>query len=185
MREAFAGGLADARMQLAAARTRAPDAAHLFGARERVGSDITLRALGAMSGLYGDSREEALYPLYREDARGDVLDGSRRAYRLRFAPEGLPPVDGFWSVTLYALPDQMPVANPLRRHAIGSAALPGLVRDADGGVTIDIQAEASDATRRANWLPAPEGPFLLSLRLYWPKEAALAGEWKPPPLERQ
>jgi hypothetical protein len=185
MREAFAGGLADARMQLEAARARAPDASRLFGARERIGADTTLRALGAMAGLYGDSREEALYPLYVEDARGDALDGSRRDYRLRFAPDGLPPVDGFWSLTLYALPDQMPFANPLRRHAIGSPALPGLVRDADGGVTIDIQAQAPDAVRRANWLPAPEGPFLLALRLYWPKEAALAGEWKPPALERR
>ena len=185
MREAFAGGLADARTQLAASRTRAPDASLLFGARERVGSDITLRALGAMAGLYGDSREEALYPIYREDARGDALDGSRRAYRLRFAPDGLPPVDGFWSIALYALPDQMPFANSLRRNAIGSVALPSLVRDADGGVTLDIQAEGLDATRQANWLPAPEGPFLLSLRLYWPKETALSGEWKPPPLERR
>jgi hypothetical protein len=185
VREAFAGGLADARMQLAAAGARAPDASRLFGPRERIGSDTTLRALGAMAGLYGDSREEALYPLYAEDARGDALDGSRRGYRLRFAPDGLPPVDGFWSLTLYALPDQMPFANPLRRHAIGSAALPGLVRDADGGVTIDIQTEAPEATRRANWLPAPDGPFLLALRLYWPQEAALSGEWKPPPLERR
>jgi hypothetical protein len=185
MREAFAGGLADARMQLEAARTRAPEASRLFGPRERVGPETTLRAVGAMAGLYGDSREEALSALYLEDARGDALDGSRRSYRLRFAPDGLPPVDGFWSLTLYALPDRMPFANPLRRHAIGSAALPGLVRDADGGVTIDLQAQRPDATRLANWLPAPEGPFLLALRLYWPQEPALAGNWRPPPLERR
>jgi hypothetical protein len=185
MREAFAGGLADARMQIEARRVRGVDPSQLFGPRERVGSDTTLRALGAMAGLYGDSREEALYPLYLEDVRGEALDGSRQGYRLRFAPDGAPPVDGFWSLTLYALPDQMPFANPLRRHVLGSAALPGLVRDADGGITIDIQAQAPEPARQANWLPAPEGPFMLALRLYWPKEAALTGEWKPPQIERR
>src|SRR4029453_6000745 len=96
---------------------------------------------GAVLGIYGNSKEEALYPAYAVDAAGTPLDGAAR-YPLRFAPGGLPPVRAFWSVTMYALPSRLLVANPLGRYLINSAMLPSLKRDADGGVTIYVQHDS-------------------------------------------
>jgi hypothetical protein len=184
LRQAFTGGLRDAHTQLEARAALASRPGQMFGTREFFNGDYALRALGAKAGLYGSSREEALYPLYLADAQGEALDGRRRRYLLRFDPGGLPPVNAFWSLTLYDLPGQRLVPNPLNRHAIGSRALRDLKFDADGGLTIHIQAEPPGPEREVNWLPAPDGPFMLSMRLYWPKEQVLRGEWKPPAVQR-
>jgi hypothetical protein len=103
---------------------------------------------------------------------------------LRFPAGSLPPVDAFWSLTLYRLPGQLLTANPLARYRIDSAMLPDLKRDADGGLTIHVQYESPGAARESNWLPAPDGPFMLSLRLYLPKSEALDGRWSPPPVRK-
>jgi hypothetical protein len=183
-RDAFAAGMRDAQAQLEAMRSRPIDPARMFGARERFAGDYGLRAVGAMAGLYGDSSEEVLSVMYLEDSRGEALDATQRDYRLHFGPGHLPPVNGFWSLTLYDASGQLPSANPLGRRAIRSRDLANLRQDTDGGVTIDLQADSPGTSRESNWLPAPEGPFLLSMRLYWPKQSAIAGEWKPPLVQR-
>jgi hypothetical protein len=94
----------------------------------------------------------------------------------------LPPVTAFWSLTLYELPSSLLSANPLNRHLINSPMLPQLRRDADGGVSLYVQHDTPGADREANWLPAPNGPFFMVLRLYWPQPDALDGQWKAPPL---
>ena len=111
------------------------------------------------------------------------LDGANR-YTLRFAPGQLPPVNAFWSLTMYELPASLLYANPLNRYLINSPMLPSLKRDADGGITLYVQNESPGADKEANWLPAPKGPFFAVMRLYWPKPAALNGKWKAPPLQR-
>jgi hypothetical protein len=96
----------------------------------------------------------------------------------------LPPVNAFWSLTMYDLPSRLLVANPLNRYLINSPMLPDLKRDPDGGVTLYIQHDSPGKDKESNWLPAPSGPFLMFLRLFWPKPEALDGKWKQPPLQR-
>ena len=111
------------------------------------------------------------------------LDGVNR-YIIRFAPDQLPPVNAFWSLTMYDFPAQLMVANPLNRYLLNTPMLPQFKKDADGGFTLYFQNETPGADKEANWLPAPKGPFLLVMRLYWPKEEALTGKWKQPLLKR-
>jgi hypothetical protein len=85
---------------------------------------------------------------------------------------------------MYELPASLLYANPVNRYLINSPMLPNLKRDADGGITLYIQQESPGADKEVNWLPAPSGPFLAIMRLYWPKQEALDGTWKQPPLER-
>jgi hypothetical protein len=124
------------------------------------------RWLGTI-GIYGNSKQEAIYPVYRIDADGQKLSGANR-YSIRFAPGELPPVHAFWSLTMYELPQSLLVANPINRYLINSPMLPRLQKDADGGLTLLIQNESPGKDKEANWLPAPEGPFAMYMRLYWP-----------------
>jgi hypothetical protein len=155
--------------------------ADAFGTREFLNGDTLARFSGAVLGIYGNSKDEAIYPVYFVDSAKKPLSGAN-AYELRFAPGDLPPVNAFWSLTLYELPSSLLSANPLNRYLINSAMLPGLKRDDDGGVTLAIQHADPGAGEQANWLPAPTGPFFVVMRLYWPKADALDGRWKAPPL---
>ncbi|HEY0981748.1 MAG TPA: DUF1254 domain-containing protein [Schlesneria sp.] len=159
-------------------------AADGFGTREFLKNNYLSRMSSAVLGIYGNSKEEALYPAYFVDAGGNKLDASKHRYALRFAPGELPPVNAFWSLTMYSLPKSLLVANPLKRYLINSPMLPDLKRDADGGVTLYLQHDSPGNEKESNWLPAPDGEFFSILRLYWPKEEALAGRWKQPPLQR-
>ena len=125
-----------------------------------------------------------MYPVYMVDQRGQNLDAVQNRYTLRFPPGQLPPVNAFWSLTMYALPSGLLVANPLHRYLVNSPMLPDLKRDADGGLTLYIQHDSPGADKESNWLPAPSGPFLMFLRLFSPKPEALDGKWKQPSLQR-
>lgn len=188
MRDAIAGGMEDAwrqcdafaRNEMATGKVTSGD---VFGTREYLKNNYLYRMAAAVLGIYGNSKEEALYPMYRVDAAGKPLDAARNRYVLHFQPGQLPPVNAFWSLTLYELPSSLLSANPLNRYLINSPMLPRLKRDADGGLTLHIQSESPGADRESNWLPAPKGPFWCVLRLYWPKDEACTGKWKQPPLE--
>jgi hypothetical protein len=142
------------------------------------------RMAAAKLGIYGNTKEEAMYPLYPVDATGQPLDGSKGSYTLRFAPGQLPPVNAFWSLTMYTMPASLLYANPLNRYLINSPMLPSLKKDADGGITLYVQHDSPGKDKESNWLPAPAGPFLLALRLYLPKADATEGRWKQPPLQK-
>jgi len=135
-----------------------------------------LRALTAKNGLGANVPAEAVYAIARVDAAGQTLSGAH-AYRLSFAAGQLPPVDAFWSLTLYGT-DLFLVANPINRYAITDRTA-GLQRTANGGLDIYIQHEAP-AGHEANWLPAPAGEFLLVLRAYNPKPPILDGSYTIP-----
>jgi hypothetical protein len=94
----------------------------------------------------------------------------------------LPPVNAFWSLTMYEMPASLLTANPLNRYLINSVMLPDLKKDADGGITLYLQKDSPGQDKESNWLPAPNGPFTSILRLYWPRQEALDGTWKQPPL---
>ena len=155
----------------------------LFGTREFLKNNYLYRMVAAVLGIYGNSKQEAMYPIYSVDADGKKLDGANR-YSLRFAPGQLPPVNAFWSLTMYELPSSLLSANPLNRYLLNSPMLSQFKRDADGGLTLLIQNESPDKGMEANWLPAPKGPFFMAMRLYWPKADALEGKWTAPPLQR-
>jgi hypothetical protein len=137
----------------------------------------------AVLGIYGNSEHEALYPMYLVDAAKQKMTGANR-YTLRFAPDKLPPVHAFWSLTKYEMPQSLLVANPIDRYLINSPMLPELKRDADGGITLYIQNESPGKDKESNWLPAPKGPFVMAMRLYWPKEEAVDGKWTAPPAKK-
>jgi hypothetical protein len=186
-RRAMEQGMADAWAEFGVLKGRV-DAGELtsgdvFGTREFLKNNYLYRMAGAVLGIYGNSKEEAIYPAYTVDADGRRLDGAQR-YTLRFGPGELPPVRAFWSLTMYRLPESLLVANPLDRYLLNSPMLPGFARDADGGITFHVQRESPGAEREANWLPAPAGPFVVFMRLYWPKPEALDGTWARPKMER-
>lgn len=156
----------------------------LFGTREFLKNDYVARAVGTQVGIGANSREEALYPLYERDAANQPLDGSHGRYILRFAGGKFPPVNAFWSLTMYDLPNQLLVTNPLNRYLINTPMLPDLKMDADGGLTIYIQHDSPGDDKKSNWLPAPNGPFMMAMRYYWPKPELLAGDWKSPMVEK-
>jgi hypothetical protein len=151
----------------------------LYGTREYLKNNYLYRMVAFVIGNYGNSKEEAMYPMYTSDSEGQALVGANR-YTLRFAPGQLPPVNAFWSLTMYGLPENLLVANPLNRYLINSPMLPQLKHDVDGGLTLLVQNESPGKDKEANWLPAPKGPFLMALRLYWPKEEAIDGRWTEP-----
>jgi hypothetical protein len=189
MKSALEQGMADAQkayedFKKAEVDTGKVTSGDLFGTREYLKNNYLYRMAGAILGIYGNSKAEAMYPLYTVDAAGEKLDASKHRYTLRFEPDKFPPVDAFWSVTMYDLPASLLVANPLNRYLINQPMLPQLAKDADGGVTIYIQHESPGTDKEANWLPAPTGPFWMVLRLYRPQEEAQNGTWTAPPLTR-
>jgi hypothetical protein len=134
------------------------------------------RAIVTQLGLGANLPEDAVYPLNLADEAGKPLDGANK-YAIRFAKDETPPVDAFWSITLYD-PEGFQVANSINRFAV-SSWMP-FKRDADGSLTLYIQNESPGSDRESNWLPAPKGPFNLTMRLYAPRSEALTGLWNPP-----
>jgi hypothetical protein len=152
----------------------------LFGTRQFLKNDYMRRMTGAVIGIYGNTKQEAMYPVYFVDSAGGKLDGARSRYTLRFARGQLPPVDAFWSLTMYELPSSLLSANPIGRYLLNSPMLPAMKRDPDGGLTLIVQHDSPRKDLESNWLPAPDGPFWMVLRLYRPKAAALERTWKEP-----
>jgi len=159
-----------------------------FGNREFYNGDWLLRAAAAKAGIYGNDAVEAMYPMSREDVTGETLDGSKHNYTLTFPAGQLPPVNAFWSVTMYDGKSQLLIQNPINRYLINSPMLPAMKKNDDGSLTIYIQKDNPGADKESNWLPAPNGPIYLVMRLYWPKTEAPSilppgeGTWKPPGL---
>lgn len=187
-RSAMEQGMADAWAEFATFKQEQVDtkkvaAADIFGTRGFLANNYLYRMAAGVLGLYGNSRDEAMYPLYAVDSDGQPLTGAHR-YVLRFAPGQLPPVHAFWSLTMYELPESLLVANPLNRYLINSPMLDDLQRDPDGGLTLHLQHESPGEGLESNWLPAPNGPFMTALRLYWPQQEAINRSWTEPPLHR-
>ncbi len=155
------------------------DSAHYNG-------DWLKRSVAAQAGIYGNDAVEAMYPLTRLDAEGKTLDGSKHNYTLTFPPGQQPPVNAFWSLTMYDGKSQLLIENPINRYLINSPMLPGMKKNADGSLTLYIQNKSPGADKESNWLPAPNGEIYLVMRLYWPKTEAPSvlpagdGTWQPP-----
>jgi hypothetical protein len=157
-----------------------------FGDRAFYKGNWLMRAGAAKGGIYGNDAVEAVYPFTRTDAKGETLDGSKHKYTLTFPAGQLPPVNSFWSVTMYDGKSQLLIKNPINRYLLNSPMLPNMKKNADGSLTLYIQKDSPGAEKEANWLPAPNDTIYLVMRLYWPKTEAPSilppgqGTWKPP-----
>ena len=149
---------------------------------EGFGQDWYRRAVVAMKYIGALASEEAFYPMAHRDSNGRPLSGAHR-YRIRFPAGEEPPVDAFWSLTVYDSRDFMLVPNPIDRYRIGDRSR-GLARDEDGALTLWIQHVPPEPARAPNWLPAPAGRFYLCLRAYQPHATMLDGRYALPPIER-
>ncbi|MGW3520782.1 DUF1254 domain-containing protein [Streptomyces hydrogenans] len=144
------------------------------------GTDYAKRAVITRFGYGANLDADALYPHATTDADGRPLDGAH-TYVLHFDAGRTPPVDGFWSLTMMN-ERQLFADNPLDRYAIGDRS--GMRTGPDGSLDIYVQHDSPGPDRESNWLPAPAGSFNVFLRLYWPEESALTGDWTPPALRR-
>jgi hypothetical protein len=144
------------------------------------GTDYVWRAVVALVGLGANLPADAIYPHATIDADSQPLTGAHQ-YRVRFPKGQLPPVNAFWSLTMYNT-KQAFVQNPIDRYAIGDRD--ELTSDADGAVTLYLQHDSPGKDKESNWLPAPSDAFNVFMRLYWPKQEILDGTWKIPPIER-
>jgi hypothetical protein len=147
------------------------------------GTDYLNRAFVTAIGLGANRIQDACYPTSQKDADGKDYVGSNK-YVMRFPKGQLPPVGGFWSLTMY---DQnyFFVANPLNRYSI--SARQNLKANPDGSVDLYVQKDSPGADKESNWLPAPAGKFILMLRLYWPNEKSpsiINGTWTPPAVKK-
>jgi hypothetical protein len=156
------------------------------GDRAYYNGDWMLRAVAAKAGIYGNDPVEAMYPMTKTLADGEPLDGSKHNYTLTFPAGQFPPVNAFWSVTMYDGKTQLLIENPINRYLINSPMLPNMKTNDDGSLTLYLQKDSPGADKESNWLPAPNDTIYLVMRLYWPKTEAPSilppgeGTWQPP-----
>ena len=165
---------------VATAGVRKPGWTSFQGVLGRYGTNYVARAATARIAIGANPPEDAVYMSSAADASGQPLSGSM-GYRMHFDASQLPPVLAFWSVTAYDESGYF-IPNPINRYAIGDRDK--LRFNPDGSLDLYIQSEDPGADRESNWLPSGTGPFNLTIRLYWPKDAILNGTWHPPGLVR-
>ncbi|WP_289029400.1 DUF1254 domain-containing protein [uncultured Algoriphagus sp.] len=183
VQDAIKQGMADAWEDFAIFKSQAEageiGSAEVFGTRKHLNNNYSYRMAGAVLGIWGASAEEAIYPSYYVDSENEQLNGANE-YTLRFEPGQLPPVNAFWSLTMYELPASLLAENPLNRYLLNSPMMDDFVFDEDGGLTLYFQNESPGKEKESNWLPAPKGPFSVVMRLYLPRPEVLDGTWKQP-----
>ncbi len=179
---------------IAKARSDPLASAKIFGTREFLQKSskenyghenhYLMRAAAGHVGLYGNSAAEAIYPAYLANSDGRPYDASANKYTIGFEKGRLPPVRAFWSLTLYDGKTQLFIENPLDRYLLNSAMMDQFKIQDDGSLVLRIGKDSPGADLESNWLPAPDGPFYLVMRLYGPKPEALEGKWTPPVLQK-
>jgi hypothetical protein len=148
------------------------------------GTDYEQRAMVTLIGPGLNFPQDALYPFSEKDADGKEYDGAAHKYVMRFEKGQMPPVKGFWSLTMYD-PDFFFVPNSINRYNVSQRNT--FVTNPDGSVDLYLQSESPRPDKEPNWLPAPKGKFIPMLRLYWPTDTPptiLDGTWTPPPVKR-
>jgi hypothetical protein len=157
-----------------------------WGDQKFYSGDWLKRAAGAKAGIYANDAIEATYPYTRVDGKGETLDCSKNNYTITFPAGQYPPVNAFWSITMYDGKSQLLIKNPINRYLINSPMLPEIKKNADGSLTIYIQKDSPGKDKEANWLPAPNDTVYLAMRLYWPRTENPSvlpvgnGTWAPP-----
>ncbi|MNL14096.1 hypothetical protein D3C87_1350260 [compost metagenome] len=170
-------GIQQAQKELKEGTDKLENATDLFGTREMINGDYSKRALGAAAGLFGNTKDEAVYIGTRSDKDNNFMSGKNK-YIIRFPKGQTPPDKYFWSITLYELPSRYLVNNAINRYSIGDRTT-GLKYEPNGDLIIYIQHEAPKG-KESNWLPAPQRAFYYLIRIYGPEESILTGAWKAP-----
>lgn len=147
------------------------------------GTDYLYRAAAGWQSMYVNTPAEAYYPAVYTDADDETLDGSKANYVLHFDKDKFPPVDAFWSTTMYDLKTRLMVANDLKRYSIGDRT-PGLKTNEDGSLDIYIQHESPGKDKESNWLPAPKEPFYMLFRMYLARQEVLNGKYALPSVRK-
>ena len=172
-------GISDAEKELKGSIDKTTSSLNLFGTRADLKNDYLVRATAAAMGLYGNTKEEAVYTGSMLDNTGTPLTGNNN-YILRFTKEQLPKVKFFWSITMYELPKRYLVKNPIHRFSIGDRTK-GLKYEPNGDLIIYLQPASPGKAKENNWLPSPPGkPFNYVVRMYGPGEDITSGRWKQP-----
>jgi hypothetical protein len=172
-------GIKDGEAALKASVDKTTSSMNLFGTRENLQNDYVTRATAAAMGLFGNTKEEAVYVGSLKDKEGNMLMGGQK-YVLHFSRQQIPQVKYFWSTTVYNLPKRFLAANPINRYSIGDRTK-GLKYNADGSLDIYLQSTSPGKDKENNWLPVPaQGPFNYVIRLYGPSEAVTNGTWQQP-----
>ena len=183
-KNAYAAGYKDGMDAIVAYSKTDVPSSDIFGTHESLKNNYLNRAIGALLGLYGNTDTEAVYDAYKiNPTTKQPYDASKTNYILKFAKGETPPVKAFWSLTMYDDKTLAMVRNPINRYLINSSMLKDLKTDKDGGVTIYIQKNSPGKDKESNWLPTPDGPFFMVLRMYLPDEKLLGGQWKLPELQ--
>jgi hypothetical protein len=187
-RSALEAGIRDAEKDYEALQERIAakevTSGDMFGTRAYLKNNYLFRFAAARIGLFGNSREEAFYPISAVDADGAPLDASSSAYTLTLGKRDLAAAKAFWSVTMYDGKTQMLIDNPLDRYLINSPMLESLQKGSDGSITLYIQKDPPGEDKESNWLPAPDGPFYMVFRLYIPAPEVIEGKWEAPAVQR-
>jgi len=179
-KEAIEQGIVDAKAAIQEEWTKTTTGADLFGTREWLKNNYMNRVQGTISGIGGNSKEEAFYISYDTDADNKAIDTGKNKYVIVFPANQLPPVRTFWSLTMYDHENKLLVANPINRYLINLSMLTSLKFNADGSLTLYLQRDNPGKDKESNWLPAPDGSAYIILRMYWPKEEVLDGSWSRP-----
>ena len=165
------------------ATAKVTSSAGYFGSRKDLNNDYLKRAVAARIGIFGVPDAEAHYSGYQKDADGKPLNGADGKYILRFPKGQLPPAKAFWSLTMYDGKTRLLVENPLNRYLLNSLDLNTLKKDDDGGITLYLQHQSPGKDKESNWLPAPNGPMFVVLRIYLPESSVLDGKWQAPAMQ--
>lgn len=181
-KQALTAGISSAKKKIAQKVSELPGP--LGYTAENYGEDWLKRAAVTQLGWGANSEKEALYPNLAKDADGNALDGSKGKYTLTFDKGALPPVNAFWSLTMYDAKTQLMIENKLNRYLLNSTMIENMNTNDDGSLTLYFQSDAPKDELKANWLPAPDGPFYMLMRLYWPKKEILDGTWKQPVIKK-
>jgi len=171
-------GIQDGMKELSENESKTKSSTDLFGTRADLQNNYLARATGAGMGLFGNSKQEAVYTGSIKDDAGQFLSGENK-YTLTFSKDQIPPVTYFWSITMYSIPQRYLVSNPINRYSIGDRDK-DLKYNQDGSLTLYLQASSPGADRETNWLPCPAGRFNYIVRLYGPKASITNGTWKQP-----
>jgi len=172
-------GVKDGQRALALSESKTISSINLFGTREDLHNNYLTRATAARMGLFGNSKQEAVYTGSIKDNTGKMLMGGSK-YTLTFSKAQIPPVKYFWSITMYCIPQRYLVSNPIDRYSIGDRDK-NLKYNKDGSLTLYLQSTSPGKDKEANWLPSPsKGIFNYVVRLYGPEPAVTNGEWKQP-----
>jgi hypothetical protein len=183
--QAIQEGITDAKTEIDKVWEEITTSTDLYGTRDELKNNYMNRLQGAISGIYGNSKEEAYYIAWDLDADSHAIDTGKNNYVLTFPAHQLPPVRAFWSLTMYDDENKQLVTNPINRYVINSSMLSSLKYNLDGSITIYMHRANPGDDKESNWLPAPDGKAYITLRMYWPQEEVFNGSWMQPEIVLQ